>query len=572
MSVGDALTDREFERPSDTTLALGGIVLVAFLVRIYALGAESLWVDEIHSTRVVIDHGPAYILFVLPILDPHPPFYYEVLWLWTRFTGVTATGLRSLSVVASVASIPVLYWIARRLYDRRVGLLASLLFAFSPFYVWYARETRMYALMTLLALLSMWAMLTWLLDDDSWWAGPWKYGTVTTLLIYTHAFGALIPLAQNVYVALGLDPDAADREWYEGWTRVQIAVGVASIPWFFNLLGGMFGEGRFQGNVAWIPDVTPLTVWKVAGSYVGRTQPPASPNVRRSLWTVGGVDLSPIGELVTFAALALLVSLGVRYLRSRWSGEESADTDGEAADSDAETASDDADAGTEDGSTAGPDPEADRSESALCRFEPGVLLGCWLVVPLVAMYAASVLLTPLFFDRFTAAFGVAGVILAAYALVDLTDRAARVGFTDALGSPDRGTVAVAALCVLVLAVPLANLYTQPQKQQWEEAATVVEENADAGSLVVVTPVWANSTYQYYADRDDLEYGEMPTGAVRWQVAEVTGDHSSVWLVVGHHNATQTDQLMHSMGAINYERERHVSLTELDVYHFVQEDT
>ena len=363
--------------------------------------------------------------------DPHPPLYYVVLDYWVGVVGVSDVGLRSLSTVLDVGSMGLVYLVAGRLYDRRVGLVAAGLFALSPFYVWYAREARMYALMTLLALVSMWSMLTWLFDDDSWWAGPWTYGTVTLLLIYTHAFGALIPLAQNVYVALGLDPDAADHEWYEGWTRTQLAVGVFSIPWFFNLLGGMFGKGRFQGNVAWIPDVTPLTVWKVAGSYVGRTQPPASPNVRRSLWTFGGVDLSPVGGLVTLAALALLALLGVRYARSRWGGEESADAGTETAGDDAGTTGEgiepaDAESGSDEGeATASPDAEADRSESALRLFKPGLLLSCWLLVPLAAMDAASVLLTPLFFDRFTAAFGVAGVILAVYALVDLTDQLMR---------------------------------------------------------------------------------------------------------------------------------------------------
>jgi len=531
VSVVESLTDREFERPADRHMLLGGLVVLGLALRAYALGAESLWVDEVFTARVVLDYSPAYILLRLPIQDPHPPLYYELLWLWTRATGVSETSLRALSALFGAAAIPLVYAVADRLYDRRVGLVAALFFAVSPFYVWYGREARMYAVMTLLALASMYVLLAWLAGEDGPWASNWTYAAVTTGLVYTHAFGALLVVAQNVYVLFGLDADDADEAWYGEWVRAQGVVVVASIPWLYNLLGGMFGAGRFENNVAWIPDVTPLDLWKILGSYVGRTQPPGSPTARRSLWHVGGVDLSVVGELTTLVALVALVSLLVAYLRNR-SGDESGEKPAESAVRDETT----------------PDEAA--------PFHSGTVLACWLLVPVAAMYVASVLVTPLLFDRFTAAFGVAGVILAARSFTRVVDS-------------DRGTLVAAGLVVLVLTVPLANMYSQPQKQQWEAAASVVEADAESGELVVVTPFWANDSYQYYAERDDLDYAGIPEGGVRWHVAAATSEHASLWLVVAHHNTTQFDRLRQSMDRLGFERERHVPLTEVDVYHYVR---
>jgi len=536
VSAVESLTDREFERLTDRHLLVGGLVVVALGLRIYALGAESLWVDEVFTTRVVLDYSPAYILLRLPIQDPHPPLYYELLWLWTRVTGVSETSVRALSALAGAVSVPLVYAVADRLYDRRVGLLAALFFAVSPFYVWYGREARMYAVMTLLALASMYVMLEWLAEEDGPWASRWTYAAVTTGLVYTHAFGALLVFAQNVYVLFGLDADDVAEEWYGQWVRMQGVVGLVSIPWLYNLLGGMFGAGRFENNVAWIPDVTPLDLWKILGSYVGRTQPPGSPTARRSLWQVGGVDLSVVGELVTLVAFVALASLLVAHLRNR-GGEDSGERQSEST----------------------PPGEKGRESTATdgtVPFHSGTVLACWLLVPVATMYVVSVLVTPLLFDRFTAAFGVAGVILAARALTRVVDS-------------DRGTIVAAGLVVLVLTVPLANMYTQPQKQQWEAAASVVESNADSGELVAVTPFWANDSYQYYAGRDDLEYAGIPEGGARWQVAAATSEHASLWLVVAHHNATQFDRLRRSMDRLGFERERHVSLTEVDVYHYVR---
>jgi hypothetical protein len=115
------------------------------------------------------------------------------------------------------------------------------------------------------------------------------------------------------------------------------------------------------------------------------------------------------------------------------------------------------------------------------------------------------------------------------------------------------------------------VHTQPQKEQWDEAAASIEANADAGALVVVSPFWANESYHYYAERDDLVYASVPAGASGWIVTSATQGHSSVWLVLRGQNATQRERLLESLDRQGYERERQIALTELDVYHFVDSD-
>lgn len=553
---------------------LAGILLVGLALRTYALGAESLWVDEVHTVLVVLDRGLANIIFILPIQDPHPPFYYVVLWIWTRATGISAVSVRALSAVLGVAAIPLAYVVATRLYDRRVGLLSALLVALSPFYVWYGREARMYALMTLLGLWSMYTLLAWMDDRPEWWRGRWSYTATTVALVYTHAFGILIPVAQNVYVSAFQDAEGVDEEWFGQWGRTQAVVGVAAIPFFYNLLGGMFGAGRFQGNVGWIPDVTPFTLWKILGSYVGRAIPPSSPFDRRSLWTVGGLDLSPVGELVTLAALGLLVWLAVQHYRA--GDRADAASDDAAGESDSPTGDSpvdgqtDADESDETGATGegagGPDglvegteaPDGGREPASAggsrASIAPGALLACWLLVPVGALFVVSVLVTPLLFDRFTAAAGVAGLILVARAITLLT-------------RGERQTLAAAGVVVLVLAVPLTGVYAQPHKHQWDRSVEIVEANADAGDLVIVSPAWANFTYHYYGTRDDLQYGALPSGAAGWQVTAATSDVDTVWLVVTHQNESQRDAILTSMGHAGFEQTRHDDLVDVDVYRF-----
>ncbi len=86
--------------------------------------------------------------------DVHPPLYYHLLHFWIRLCGDTALATRFFSLLVSVASIPLFYLLARRAMNSTAGLVVALLATVSPFCIYYAQETRMYALVTFLTMLS----------------------------------------------------------------------------------------------------------------------------------------------------------------------------------------------------------------------------------------------------------------------------------------------------------------------------------------------------------------------------------------------------------------------------------
>ena len=68
-----------------------------------------------------------------------------------RGTGEIAT--HELSLIFALLTIPVAYWFGASLFGRRTGLVAATIAALSTYLTVYAQETRMYALMTLLAVI-----------------------------------------------------------------------------------------------------------------------------------------------------------------------------------------------------------------------------------------------------------------------------------------------------------------------------------------------------------------------------------------------------------------------------------
>ena len=142
-------------------LLLGGF-LVAFALRLYHLGAESLWYDETVSVILARKSIPALIAHTAG--DIHPPGYYMLLHMWQTITKpISFHGLEFLyawpSLFFGLLIIALLFPVARRLYDRRVALLALWLAAVNPFHIWYSQEVRMYTVGAALGLLCFWILL-----------------------------------------------------------------------------------------------------------------------------------------------------------------------------------------------------------------------------------------------------------------------------------------------------------------------------------------------------------------------------------------------------------------------------
>jgi mannosyltransferase len=134
-------------------VALFCIVLIGAFLRFYHLGTQSLWYDEAFSVWISKLSVPQ--LVQATAVDVHPPFYYLLLHYCMMFFGTSESTVRLLSALFGILAIPMIYMVGRQLFNREAGLMAALILTFSSFNIAYSQETRMYSLMALLALLSM---------------------------------------------------------------------------------------------------------------------------------------------------------------------------------------------------------------------------------------------------------------------------------------------------------------------------------------------------------------------------------------------------------------------------------
>src|SRR3954454_15239591 len=144
---------------------LAGITLAGALLRFVTLDVQSYWLDEV-ATVNILHHGFGDMLSAVSAGESTPPLYYIAAWGWSKLFGTGEFGLRSLSALFGTLTIPLAFVLGRDLVGRSTGLVAAALCAFNPLLVWYSQEARSYALMVLLAGLSLLALLR-ALDDPA---------------------------------------------------------------------------------------------------------------------------------------------------------------------------------------------------------------------------------------------------------------------------------------------------------------------------------------------------------------------------------------------------------------------
>jgi uncharacterized membrane protein len=128
------------------------------------------------------------------------PLYFVLARFWALFFGSDVAAIRSLSVIISLAVMPLIYLLCRELSKSKpAGLIAVALTAVSPFFVLYAQEARPFALWTAAILLSSVLLLRALrLNTGRSWL---FYSLSSVFSMYTFFFSVLIVFAHGTYVA-----------------------------------------------------------------------------------------------------------------------------------------------------------------------------------------------------------------------------------------------------------------------------------------------------------------------------------------------------------------------------------
>ncbi len=180
-------------------LLVAGLLLIAFLIVTIDVRRESLWNDEAWTAWAI--RSP-YIRDILQRVeaDVHPPFYFVLLGGLDRFAGDSVLALRWPSALFSMIGLAATYALGKQIFDRRTGIIALVLLGTASFFVYYAREARMYSLLMSLAVLSTLFYVRWREKPTLWRTVP--YSLAMAALLYTHYGGMFVIVSHLLHSAL----------------------------------------------------------------------------------------------------------------------------------------------------------------------------------------------------------------------------------------------------------------------------------------------------------------------------------------------------------------------------------
>lgn len=227
------------------------VVLLAWGLRLYRLNAQSFWYDEGYCAFLAALKPLEVIRWTAREFTP--PLYHLTLALWLPAAGATEFAERFLSVWAGTLLAAGMMRLGRTLHTRTAGLIAGLLAAFSPFYVWYSQETRMYALQGLLGVLATWRLLEALRRPGRW--RPWvALALLDGLTLYAQATGGFLIVFHGLVILAWAVSRRKTGGWRALW-RGGLALGGATLAWLpwliyaFPLLGE--NAGYWEGALHW---------------------------------------------------------------------------------------------------------------------------------------------------------------------------------------------------------------------------------------------------------------------------------------------------------------------------------
>jgi len=235
-----------------TALWLVLLSLAAGLLRLLDIGRRSFWADEAFSITLAELPWPHFRQIVVHS-EANMALYYLLLRLWSQISDAPAY-IRGLSVLAAVATVPVIYFAGRTLFSHRAGLIAAVLLTVNVFHIRYSREARSYSLVVLLVTCS--CLLFVRNIESRGRTGGIGYTLTSAAALYAHFFAALVCLSQLVSW-IALPPDF--RRWAQ--LRNLLLVALLGSPLLFFIAG--------HGPPKWITHPSATDAFRIFTTFTG---------------------------------------------------------------------------------------------------------------------------------------------------------------------------------------------------------------------------------------------------------------------------------------------------------------
>ena len=239
------------------TLLLTLLTIAGACLRLWHLGSKSLWLDE-GATVALARTSWQHFVWVWWYGEANLQTVYFLLMRGWIHLGQSEAWLRLPSALFGIASIPLIFVLARKFVGAAPALASAALLAFNPTHVSYSQEARSYTLTIFLVLLSTYFFVRAVeLDRRKDWV---LWTVVSILAFYSHDFAALVLIAQ----ACSLFFKAKPAPW-----RPVVICGAVILLSALPGLTYVFRASPENLHFIWMPRPSPKEIWHLAMFFGG---------------------------------------------------------------------------------------------------------------------------------------------------------------------------------------------------------------------------------------------------------------------------------------------------------------
>lgn len=413
-----------------TTLICLALFAVAMGFNLYRLGSPSIWFDEALSVSRA-QQSLAVLFKIVSTTQPNMALYYFMLHFWLSFVGLfgihpTEAVVRFPSALFAAFDSLLLYFLARRFLNSLMAVLAALLYLLNTLQLTYAQEARSYTLQLFFLGLSWYALCVLFSSDLSqryarrWWI---CFVIASVLSMYMQLFSEIVLVTQAIVaVVLCFVPTTwrgRVRRQFRSLLLSWICIGLLAVPILY--------ASRVGSKTGWLPIPTPGDVYHLF------------------------LTMSSQGKvlLVLYALLILLGLCGI-ILASLPGGQRLLKRLSFLSDE---------------------DMTEKARQKRFGEYMPfGLLLGCWLLCPVIITYVVSHIATHLFSPRYLVVIVPAFIMLIVLSISILRWRKVQIG----LG-----------LCLVLLSLfYIPTYYASAQVEDWRTGSFWLQQHYQPGDGLI----------------------------------------------------------------------------------------
>ena len=222
MTVSDRTTGSH-ERAFILALAVG-----ALLLRLYRIGHQSLWVDELLTLEVSVPKDGLNIWSYLKY-NIHGPLHSFVVYLF-QLVSTNDAWLRLPSALAGVGGVVYFYLWTRSWLGLRVARIAAVLLALHPLHLHYSQELRNYSFLVFFAMMSCYYFERMMQGGRT--GSRVGYVFAMTCAALSNFTAAYLYLVHTVVFFLR---SGIGRKTLARWTAISLTVALLLSPWVYRI-------------------------------------------------------------------------------------------------------------------------------------------------------------------------------------------------------------------------------------------------------------------------------------------------------------------------------------------------